>query len=47
MAGLWYEELEEGMVFEHELSRTVTEAPRTARKYAQQTPTTPPPTTIT
>jgi acyl dehydratase len=26
MAGLWYEELEEGMVFDHELSRTVTEA---------------------
>ena len=26
MAGLWYEELEEGMVFEHSLSRTVTEA---------------------
>ena len=26
MAGLWYEELEEGMVFEHALSRTVTEA---------------------
>ncbi|MCP4210383.1 MAG: MaoC family dehydratase [Halieaceae bacterium] len=26
MAGLWYEELREGMVFEHELSRTVTEA---------------------
>jgi acyl dehydratase len=26
MAGLWYEELEEDMVFEHALSRTVTEA---------------------
>jgi acyl dehydratase len=26
MAGLWYEELEEGMVFEHSLSRTITEA---------------------
>ena len=26
MAGLWYEELEEGMVFEHPLSRTITEA---------------------
>jgi acyl dehydratase len=26
MAGLWYEELEEGMVFEHPLSKTVTEA---------------------
>ena len=26
MAGLWFEELEEGMVFDHELSRTVTEA---------------------
>lgn len=25
MAGLWYEELEEGMVFEHPLSRTITE----------------------
>jgi len=26
MAGLWFEELEEGTVFEHELRRTVTEA---------------------
>jgi acyl dehydratase len=26
MAGLWYEELETGMVFEHPLSRTITEA---------------------
>jgi len=26
MAGLWYEELEEGMVFDHDLSRTITEA---------------------
>ena len=26
MAGLWYEELEEGMVFDHPLSRTITES---------------------
>ena len=26
MAGLWYEEFEEGMVFDHEWTRTITEA---------------------
>ena len=30
MAGLWFEEFEEGMVFEHAVTRTVTEADPTA-----------------
>ena len=30
MAGLWFEEFEDGMVFNHEWSRTITEADESA-----------------